>query len=77
MVFNFLQPIEREEKPFKPLVIPKKLQEALPYRDKPKNGVKFDELKKSLERVAVIREPHEEKVIKFAGFILFLIFFCF
>lgn len=52
------------EKPFKPIVIPRKLQQALPYRDKPKNGVKFDEVKKSLDRVAVIREPEEEKVAK-------------
>lgn len=52
----------RQEKPFKPLIIPAKLQNALPYRDKPKNNVKLSEQKKSLERVAVIKEPHEQKV---------------
>nr|XP_023014590.1 ribosome biogenesis protein BMS1 homolog [Leptinotarsa decemlineata] len=55
-------PIEREEKPFKPLIIPQKLQKALPYRDKPKHGVKLSEKKKSIERVAVIREPQEQKI---------------
>ncbi|XP_060536199.1 ribosome biogenesis protein BMS1 homolog [Cylas formicarius] len=53
-------PIEREEKPFKPLVIPAKLQKALPYRDKPKHVKNSD--KKSIKRVAVIREPKEQKI---------------
>lgn len=60
--FFCLQPIEREEKPFKPLIVPRKLQAALPYRDKPKYGVKASEKKKTIDRVAVIREPHEQKV---------------
>ncbi|KAJ8947824.1 hypothetical protein NQ318_009968 [Aromia moschata] len=55
-------PIERTPKPFKPLVIPQKLQRALPYRDKPKHGIKFSEQKKSIDRVAVIREPIEQKI---------------
>lgn len=58
----FLQPIVRESKPNKPLVIPKKLQQALPYKDKPKHGVKFSEIKKNIDRVSVIREPYEQKV---------------
>ncbi|XP_050315888.1 ribosome biogenesis protein BMS1 homolog [Anthonomus grandis grandis] len=57
-------PIIREEKPFKPLIIPAKLQKALPYRDKPNHGVKSSEKKKLTQRVAVIREPHEEKIAK-------------
>ncbi|CAH0550084.1 unnamed protein product [Brassicogethes aeneus] len=57
-------PVIREEKPLKPLVIPAKLQKALPYRDKPKHGVKEEERKKSMERVAVIREPYEQKIAK-------------
>lgn len=61
-IFIFFQPIERQSKPFKPLVIPKKLQQALPYRDKPKHGVKSSDQKKSIDRVAVIREPYEQKV---------------
>ncbi|KAF7268429.1 hypothetical protein GWI33_018439 [Rhynchophorus ferrugineus] len=55
-------PIVRQEKPFRPLVIPAKLQNALPYRDKPKNNVKSSEKKKNIERVAVIKEPHEQKI---------------
>ncbi|KAJ8925423.1 hypothetical protein NQ315_009255 [Exocentrus adspersus] len=55
-------PIERKPKPFKPLVIPQKLQKALPYRDKPKHGVKSSERKRGIDRVAVIHEPHEQKV---------------
>ncbi|XP_030765681.1 ribosome biogenesis protein BMS1 homolog [Sitophilus oryzae] len=55
-------PVVREEKPFKPLIIPAKLQKALPYRDKPKHDVKNMEKKKGIERVAVIREPHEQKI---------------
>lgn len=47
---------------FKPLVIPRKLQEALPYKYKPKYGVKASEKKKQIERVAVVKEPHEQKV---------------
>nr|CAD7592293.1 unnamed protein product [Timema genevievae] len=57
-----LQAIHREEKVFKPLSIPRNLQKELPYKDKPKKGP-IDQ-KKNLEsqRIAVIREPHEQKV---------------
>ncbi|XP_018580000.1 ribosome biogenesis protein BMS1 homolog [Anoplophora glabripennis] len=55
-------PINRQPKPFKPLIIPQKLQKALPYRDKPNHGIKVSERKKGIDRVAVIREPHEQKV---------------
>ncbi|XP_044743641.1 ribosome biogenesis protein BMS1 homolog [Chrysoperla carnea] len=51
--------IVRQPKVFKPLVIPKSLQKALPYRDKPKLVPK---LKKKYEPIAVIREPYEQKV---------------
>nr|XP_022906506.1 ribosome biogenesis protein BMS1 homolog [Onthophagus taurus] len=54
--------IQREPKVFKPLVIPKKLQQSLPYKDKPKHDVKLGEKKKAFKRVAVVKEPHEEKV---------------
>lgn len=47
---------------FKPLVIPKKLQQALPYRDKPNHGIKSTDKKTNIDRVAVIKEPHEQKV---------------
>ncbi|KAK5648319.1 hypothetical protein RI129_003211 [Pyrocoelia pectoralis] len=56
--------IVRRPKVFKPLTIPKKLQAMLPYKSKPKYGVLAEERKKSLERVAVVREPYEHKVSK-------------
>lgn len=56
-----LQEIVRQPKVFKPLVIPKSLQKALPYRDKPKL---VPRLKKKYEPIAVIREPYEQKVKK-------------
>ncbi|XP_050504650.1 ribosome biogenesis protein BMS1 homolog [Diabrotica virgifera virgifera] len=52
--------IEREPKPFKPLIIPKKLQQALPYRDKPKHMQRSG--KNEIDRVAVIAEPEETKI---------------
>lgn len=55
----FLQPIKREPVAFKPLIIPKKLQQALPYKDKPKVLLK----QKKKEKVAVVRDIHESKVI--------------
>lgn len=54
--------IVREPKVFKPLVIPSKLQQSLPYRDKPKYGVLSSKRKSCVDRVAVIREPHEQQV---------------
>ncbi|XP_067646633.1 ribosome biogenesis protein BMS1 homolog [Eurosta solidaginis] len=54
--------IKREPKVFKPLAIPKALQRALPYKDKPKLGP-TDKVKE-MERIAVIRSPHEQKVAK-------------
>lgn len=55
-------PVERDEKAFKPFMIPKKLQKELPYRDKPK--LQMQKKRKSFEekRVAVVRDPKEEKV---------------
>nr|XP_031847799.1 ribosome biogenesis protein BMS1 homolog [Nomia melanderi] len=52
--------VEREPKVFKPLSIPRSLQKALPYKDKPK----IHPGKRKDNRVAVIREPKEEKVAK-------------
>ncbi|XP_022213666.2 ribosome biogenesis protein BMS1 homolog [Drosophila obscura] len=54
--------ITRKEKIFRPLTIPKALQRALPYKDKPKMAP--EHAKKSLERVAVINSPYEQKVAK-------------
>ncbi|GJQ65989.1 hypothetical protein Trydic_g4082 [Trypoxylus dichotomus] len=63
-VDSLYKEIVREPKVFKPLMIPRKLQQALPYRDKPKHDVKPSERKKKLDRIAVIKEPYEQKVSK-------------
>merc|ERR1712176_1084462 len=52
--------VEREEKVFKPLTIPKKLQEELPYSLKPKIVSKGADPTK--ERVAVVLDHKERKV---------------
>ncbi|XP_017087677.2 ribosome biogenesis protein BMS1 homolog [Drosophila bipectinata] len=54
--------IVRKEKIFRPLNIPKALQRALPYKDKPKFGP--ENPKAAPERVAVINSPYEQKVAK-------------
>lgn len=53
--------IEREEKVFAPLKINRRLEEKLPFSLKTKdNAIKIDQVEK--QRLAVIREPKEEKV---------------
>lgn len=49
-------------KSFKPLVIPKSLQNSLPYKDKPKKGPKDPRASLESSRVAVIHSPHEQKI---------------
>lgn len=46
-------------------MVPRKLQRQLPYRDKPKFAPLKADRKPDPEkkRVAVVREPHEQKVI--------------
>lgn len=65
---------------FKPLIIPRKLQQALPYKDKPKYGVRKSEQKKPIDRVAVIKEPHEQKVsntiFHYCKIFKYILFFC-
>lgn len=56
--------IKREPKIFKPLKIPRALQRALPYKDKPKHASANPKKSIDKERVAVIRSPHEQKVAK-------------
>lgn len=57
-----MQEIKREPKAFKPLVIPKALQNALPYKDKPKKGPKDPRATLESGRVAVVHSPHEQKI---------------
>ncbi|KAG6453918.1 hypothetical protein O3G_MSEX008392 [Manduca sexta] len=58
--------IQREPKVFKPLVIPKALQKGLPYKFKPKQKVTTlsgtNPKDKFRGRIAVIKNPHEQKV---------------
>ncbi|KAL3846002.1 hypothetical protein ACJIZ3_003405 [Penstemon smallii] len=58
---SLYKPIERKPRKFNPLVIPKSLQQALPFASKPKD---IASRRRSLleNRRAVIMEPHERKV---------------
>jgi len=55
------QPIERTPRVFAPLVIPKDLQRALPFKDKPKVPKSSKDPVQS-NRIAVVREPKERQV---------------
>ncbi|XP_050945584.1 ribosome biogenesis protein bms1 isoform X2 [Cucumis melo] len=58
---SLYKPIERQKRKFNPLVIPKSLQAALPFKSKPKNTP--SQLRPLLEkRRAVIMEPRDRKV---------------
>uniref|UniRef100_T1IS65 Methionine aminopeptidase n=1 Tax=Strigamia maritima TaxID=126957 RepID=T1IS65_STRMM len=59
------RPVERQPRVFDKLRIPRALQKNLPYACKPKFGAK-DNGKSNLQdqRIAVIREPQEEKVAR-------------
>lgn len=58
---SLYKPIERKQRKFNPLVIPKALQAALPFASKPKD---LPSRKRPLleERRAVVMEPHERKI---------------
>ncbi|XP_055909180.1 ribosome biogenesis protein BMS1 homolog [Eupeodes corollae] len=56
--------IKRTPKIFKPLTIPKALQRALPYKDKPKHAPLNPKNSVEKDRVAVVLSPHEQKVAK-------------
>jgi ribosome biogenesis protein BMS1 len=47
---------------FRPLVIPRTLQKDLPYKDKPKKRARNEKQVLESGRIAVIREPHENRV---------------
>ncbi|XP_069837007.1 ribosome biogenesis protein BMS1 homolog [Dendropsophus ebraccatus] len=55
--------IVRQERHFNPLHIPKALQKALPFKSKPKMMEKKAKVTRDKVRPAVIREPHERKII--------------
>lgn len=58
----FFQEIVRPPKQFYPLHIPKKLQKALPYKDRPKLGPIDPKKPIDSNRIAVINSPHEQRV---------------
>uniref|UniRef100_A0A670Z6A8 BMS1 ribosome biosis factor n=1 Tax=Pseudonaja textilis TaxID=8673 RepID=A0A670Z6A8_PSETE len=59
---SLYKPITREKKHFNKLHIPKALQKALPFKNKPKFQERKKKVPKDQWRPAVIREPHERKV---------------
>ncbi|KAM9462521.1 ribosome biogenesis protein BMS1 homolog isoform 2-T2 [Clarias gariepinus] len=59
---SLYKPIERQKRHFNPLHIPKELQQALPFKSKPKQQEAKGKIPRDLQRPAVIREPHERKV---------------
>ncbi|KAG8523099.1 Ribosome biogenesis protein BMS1 [Galemys pyrenaicus] len=60
---SLYKPIVRQKKHFNKLHIPKALQKALPFKSKPKTKAKAGKTPKDRLRPAVIREPHERKVL--------------
>lgn len=59
---SLYKPILRQRKHFNSLHIPKALQKALPFKNKPKTQAKAGKVPKDRVRPAVIREPHERKI---------------
>merc|ERR1712083_778915 len=59
---NLYLPVERKPKVFNDLKVPKKLQKDLPYHLKPKTNAE-KERKIENERVAVVLEPQERKLL--------------
>lgn len=53
----------RQKKHFNSLHIPKALQKALPFKNKPKTQAKAGKMPRDRLRPAVVREPHERKVM--------------
>ncbi|XP_012579368.1 PREDICTED: ribosome biogenesis protein BMS1 homolog [Condylura cristata] len=60
---SLYKPIVRQKKHFNTLHIPKALQKALPFKNKPKTKAKAGKTPKDKLRPAVIREPHERKIL--------------
>lgn len=60
--FAIPQDIVRPPKQFYPLRIPRALQKALPYKDRPKHGPVDPKKPIDSNRIAVIHSPHEQRV---------------
>jgi ribosome biogenesis protein BMS1 len=61
---SIYMPIERVERPFKKLFVPKRLEEALPYASKPKNDTKRSR-QSYVSKRAVVMEKDERRKISF------------
>jgi ribosome biogenesis protein BMS1 len=61
---SIYMPIERVERPFKKLFVPKRLEEALPYASKPKNDTKRSR-QSYVSKRAVVMEKDERKKLSF------------
>ncbi|KAM4636632.1 ribosome biogenesis protein BMS1 homolog [Discoglossus pictus] len=59
---SLYKPIMRQVRHFNPLHIPKALQKALPFKNKPKQMEHKAKLSRDRVRPAVIREPHEREI---------------
>ncbi|KTG32933.1 hypothetical protein cypCar_00022312 [Cyprinus carpio] len=59
---SLYKPVVRQVRHFNTLHIPKELQKALPFKNKPKQMQAKGKTPRDLQRPAVIREPHEKKV---------------
>lgn len=55
-------PIERKERVFKELKVPRSLQKQLPFTEKKKYGIVDKAVNIQNQRIAVIQEPHEREV---------------
>ncbi|KAI8969271.1 hypothetical protein BDF20DRAFT_793766, partial [Mycotypha africana] len=61
-VDSIYKPVERKERRFNPLKVPKSLQAELPFANKPKNATKSKKASYLAKR-AVILEPEEKKIV--------------
>uniref|UniRef100_A0A673MGS9 Bms1-type G domain-containing protein n=1 Tax=Sinocyclocheilus rhinocerous TaxID=307959 RepID=A0A673MGS9_9TELE len=59
---SLYKPVVRQVRHFNTLHIPKELQKALPFKNKPKQMQAKGKTPQDLQRPAVVREPHEKKV---------------
>jgi len=58
---SLYKPIERKERVFRPLQIPTRLQQDLPFHLKPKS-IQINDPIEDKQRVAVVLEPEEKKI---------------
>nr|XP_032814905.1 ribosome biogenesis protein BMS1 homolog isoform X2 [Petromyzon marinus] len=59
---SIYKPVERKPRVFNPLVIPRELQKALPFKSKPKLTEAASRVPRDRVRPAVVREPMERKI---------------